>query len=187
MIRMLLVAFLFSSVCMHADEVVWSWPTPNWTPCPGIGINGSYTVTARGNIVTDASGLKTMNQVTVFATSAAFTPDTASITAELDVTTVPQPTQKILLAPAGPGTVTESPGPNDTPRLFLPEGTTVPIAANTKFTFTISATIQDSSGASCSVGSTTKDIDPNAPANDTKNRARARILKKGGTLLKKVK
>src|SRR5579872_5662172 len=129
----LILVCLVSCFCVSADEVVWSWATPNFTPCPGIGINGSYRVTARGNIVTDPSGAKIMNQVTVYATSPAFSPDKASITAELDVTSVPAPAQSIVLAPAPPGSVTATPGPNDTPSLFLPDATTVSINANTQF------------------------------------------------------
>ena len=186
MARKLILAYLLSGFCMFGDEVIWTWATPNFTPCPGIGIHGSYSVTARGNMVTDSSGAKIMNQVTVFAASPVFSPDKASITAQLDITSVPAPTQSILLAPAGPGTISEAPGPNETPRLYLPVGTTVPIAANTKFRFTISATVQDDSGASCAVGSTTKDIDPNQPADSAKNRAPGKISKKGGTLIKKA-
>ena len=47
---------------------------------------------------------------------------------------------------------------------------------NTQFRFIISAVVQDETGASCAVGSTTKDIDPNQPANSARNKARATLL-----------
>jgi hypothetical protein len=126
-------------------------------------------LTARANITPDDSGAKTMNSLVVFASSAVFSPDTSSITVGLDITSVPAPVQSINLVTQPPNSVAESPGPNETPRLFLPQDTVVPIASNTILTFTVSATIQTSSG-SCSVGSTTKTIDPNQPPDSSANR-----------------
>jgi hypothetical protein len=152
-----------------ASEIVFSWATPNFTPCEGVGVNGSYRVTARASISTDSSGNKTMDQLTVFASSAAFSPDNSSIAVGLDVISTPAPTQSFSLVPQPPNSIAESPGPTETPRLFLPPNTSIKILPNTKLVFNVSATIQTSSG-SCAVGATTKDIDPNQPPDSPRNR-----------------
>jgi hypothetical protein len=156
-----------------AAEVVFSWATPNFTPCEGVGIHGSYRVTARANISTDGSGNKIMDQLTVFASSAAFSSDNnSSITVGLDVINTPAPTQSFSLVTQPPNSIAESPGPSETPRLFLPPNTSIKILPNTTLVFNVSATIQTSSG-SCAVGSTTKEIDPNQPPDSPRNRRNA--------------
>jgi hypothetical protein len=152
-----------------ASEVVFSWATPNFTPCEGVGVNGSYRVTARANMSTDDAGNKIMDQLAVFASSAAFAPDNSSITVGLDVISTPSPTQSFNLVPPPPNSMGETPGPTETPRLYLPTNTSIKILANTKLVFNVSATIQTSSG-SCAVGATTKELDPNQPPDSPRNR-----------------
>lgn len=173
--RFLGLMICFIATSPSGSEVVFSWATPNFAPCEGVGIHGSYRVTARANIVSD-SGAKTINSLTVFASSAAFSPDTSSLTVGVDVVTPPAPVQSISLVTQPPDSIAESPDSNETPRLFLPPNTIIPVTANTKLVFNVSATIQTPQG-SCAVGSTTKQIDPNQSPDAQINRRRAAASK----------
>ena len=154
-----------------ADTVTWSWVTPNFTFCPNVGIHGTYRVTARANVVSSGSG-KTINQIAVFASSAAFSPGDTRLAVQLEAISVPAPVRTIVLVSQSPGSVAETPQANETRRLFLPDNTEIPLTPNLRLRFTVDATIQRTTG-SCAVGTTVKEIDPNQAPDASGNRSPA--------------
>ena len=160
-----------------ADTMTWSWVTPNFTFCEGVGIHGTYRVTARA-VVNGSGANRTIDQITVFASSAAFSPSDSALAVQLQATSVPAPVQTFNLVSQSPNSVGETPQANETPRLYLPDGTRIALTPNLKLRFSVSATIQRTMGT-CAVGATVKDIDPNQAPDAAGNRSPASVRKAG--------
>jgi hypothetical protein len=157
-----------AATTLRGDTVTWSWAKANFTPCPGLGIHGSYRVTARANVV-GAGTSKKINGIDVFASSPVFSSSDTTLAVKVEATSVPAPTDTILMVTQPPNSVAETPQANETPRMFLPANKEIPLTANLKLRFTVTPTIQRSSG-SCAVGESVKEIDPNLPPNAPENR-----------------
>jgi hypothetical protein len=173
--RAMLLECAAAVAAVASDTITWSWVTPNFTFCEGVGIHGSYRVTARA-LVNGSGTNRTIDQITAFASSAAFSPSDTTLAVQLQATSVPAPVRAINLVAQPPNSVGEAPQPNETPRLFLPAGTQIALTPNLKLRFSVSATIQRTTG-SCAVGATVKDIDPSQAPDAAGNRSPASVKK----------
>ncbi|QDG51142.1 hypothetical protein FIV42_10460 [Persicimonas caeni] len=159
----MLLVLLWASPAAADDFSEWSWVEANWSPCEGVGVHGSYRVTARAKLESAGDEVKISNLTVVVSITHAAGKVTA--TGKVAVRKDGETTQTVTLekpwypviAPTHAGPMltlprvksSESPSPDDAQVLTVPKGA--------KLEFTITAMADTSSGA-CVIGNSEHEV-----------------------------
>lgn len=132
------------------------WVSATWTPCEGVGLTGSarYFYSAQQSL--NADGSLAITSVSVYGSSASFSPDDTTLTASIKVLDAGGNTlQSINLQRPTTSVIEPPPGAIETRRLYLPDGTTLSVPAGASLSLSVSA-----AKTNCSINNSTKTINP---------------------------
>ena len=157
---LILVLISFRIGLSASDSRDWSWTSPRYAACPGIGIAGTFTVHAEAVFSAAKSGSKHLKSLAVYAESPAFTTGKSSIAARVAVLKDNQTLQTVSLGDASPPAVIKPPTATQSKSKFLAQGKELSIPAGAKVEIEVTATVSSSGGASCALGTTKHQFDP---------------------------
>ena len=139
----------------RSEDAPWTWTSPKYVPCEGIGVAGTYKVYAVPTIDTARGVLQAFY---VYAESAAFSKGSASISATITIMDKNQHAiETITLAPPGSNALVRKPGPTETEGRFLPKGKKPPLPSGGKVIVEVSPIILTDNGT-CVLGKSSQDF-----------------------------
>lgn len=150
---------MFAALCAPAKHR-WSWTSPRFAACEGVGIIGSFAAHAEAEVAETPDGNAKLVGIEVYAESSSFADAKPSIAARLSVAKDGKELQSIgLVEPSSPAVVRQ-PGPTESRSVFLPTGRQVSIPKGSKIELQVTATISSSDGSTCVLGTSKHQFDP---------------------------
>jgi hypothetical protein len=139
---------VLSGACL-AQNISFSWVSPKYTPCEGVGAAGSFRVYVEGTATPKAGdGTRKVTALSVWVSSAAFTANSGSATARAVV----KNGETVRLVRPTPPFIETTPKADESARVYLPQGTMLTIPANGTLSLSASAMVKTEAG-SCALGS----------------------------------
>lgn len=134
-----------------------NWVSARYTPCEGVGVAGSFRIYVAGDATMAADRSVTVTSLAVYASSAAFTQASGSVAARAIVKHNGSMASQVVLTRPTPPAIEPTPKPDEAPRVYLPSGTPLLLAAGDQLHVEASATARTSSGA-CALGTSASEV-----------------------------
>jgi len=153
------LAVLFSATaCVtQAAPFQHSWVAPKYAPCEGVGATGSFRVHVSGNVDVAPGGVKTINRLMAHVSSGSFTQSEGTATARAFVTVGAAENKSVILARPTGSVVEPAPKPDESRRLYLPDGAVLAVPKNGELWVAATALLKTSAG-SCVLGSSEQKV-----------------------------
>lgn len=141
---------------MKAATYKTDWLSPAWTPCEDVGVHGTarYYYEAQQQF-SSPTGSMVVNSISLYGTSASFNASDSFLTASVSVVKGSVTLKTVKLARPTDASIEPAPGPNETRRLYLPQGSSLNVPAGGTLSVAVSAAKNH-----CSINNSTHTLDP---------------------------
>jgi hypothetical protein len=141
-----------STTRSETDE--WEWLSPNWVPCKGIGIHGTYRVYAQAHVNFLSTGGKRINEIIVYASSSVVSESNSELSVSARVEdNNGKSSQAVTLVRLPANSLGIKPKQNETSRKYLPNGSSLDLPDGSNLRLDVSLLLKTPASGNCSLGS----------------------------------
>lgn len=143
---------------VQAANFEQSWVAPKYTTCEGVGMAGSFRVYVSGTVDTGPGGAKSIKTLTSYVSSGSFTQFEGSTSARAFVKVGTAETKSVSLARPSGSVIEPAPKPDESRRLYLPNGAVLAVPANGELWIASTPTLKTDAGM-CVLGTFEHKVD----------------------------